>query len=328
MRKKYYKGKNAVITGAASGIGRSIAINLAKMDVNLVISDINMERLEQVKKIIESIGVKVIAVKCNVMKQKEVENLARTSISEMKDIHFLFSNAGIAVGGQFEHLSMAIWKRIININIWGMIYVVKAFLSKLLEQGFGHIIVTSSVAGTIGTGGLIPYNTTKFANAGFCEALYGEYHEKGINVSILCPFPIKTNLIETAGISVAPEMIEDLDPEATLIGIKEAKKHYWNKFTKKKILLSGFGGGFPIDRAVKRYLRRIRRKKLYIFERRYGKMCQSSKGLTNVIYKKLLRTFSKRHMNLLNETFEITKIVTLKEMEKKKIKSELKELKP
>jgi len=153
MRKKYFRNKVAVITGAASGIGKEFALNLAKMGSNLVISDINMEPLEEVKKEIETISQKVIAVKCDVTKQSDINNMAKLAIEKMGEIHFLFSNAGIAVGGLCQTLTITQWKRIISINVFGMIHVVRCFLPKFLEQGFGHIIVTGSIASHLGVGG-------------------------------------------------------------------------------------------------------------------------------------------------------------------------------
>ena len=170
------------------------------------------------------------------------------------------------------------WKKVIDINIWGMIYCVTAFLHRMLEQGFGHIIVTSSAAGSLGVGGMLPYCTSKFANAGFCEALYGEYKSKGIDVSIICPFPLKTNLIEDVGISVPPELLEGLSPEAIEVGIKKGKKYYWDKYNENKGPLTGFCGGFPVERSVNRFIKKIRRKKLYIYDRRYGRFLQWLRG--------------------------------------------------
>ncbi|MFX0139214.1 MAG: SDR family NAD(P)-dependent oxidoreductase, partial [Candidatus Hodarchaeota archaeon] len=211
--KKYFYGKSAVITGAASGIGREFALTLAKYGCNLVISDINLERLELLRKELEQFSIKVITVNCDVTKNSKVRNLAKISIKELGDIYFLFSNAGTATGGPFEYINQAQWERTININLFGMYYVVKAFISKFLEQKFGHIIVTASIAGTLGVGGLNPYNTSKFANAGFCESLYSEYKHKGIDVSIICPFPIKTNLMDSVGIGISPENLEGIDAD-------------------------------------------------------------------------------------------------------------------
>lgn len=309
MRTKYYRDRNAVITGAASGIGLAFAEKLAEYGTNILISDINLERLEQAKNHLRSFGVNVIGMKCDVTKRSDVTKMADKALNKMGEIHFLFSNAGVAMGGPFEHFTLSSWKRIININLWGMIHVISEFIPKFLSQGFGHVIVTSSIAGSLGVGGLVPYSTTKFANSGFCEALYGEYKSKGIDVSIVNPFPLKTNLIETVGISFPSELMEEHSAESLQKGISRAKEYYWENFCAKRGLRTGFCGGFNVDRSIDIYLKKIRKKKLYIFERRYGRFFQFIRGFFPRLYKKILSILGKRHTNLLNETFKMAETI-------------------
>lgn len=293
MNKKYFENKNAVITGAASGIGRTLALELAKMGTNLVISDINLERLENVREEVEVYKVKVVSKKCDVTKKSDVKNLRDLTLSNMQDVHFLFSNAGIAAGGHIESFSNEIWRNVFNVNIWGMINLVNAFIPKMVEQGFGHIIVTGSIAGIIGAGGLIPYSTSKFANFGFCEALYGEFKDKGIEVSIICPFPIKTNLIETAKMSFSPELLNKYSQEQLAKGYEFGKKQYWNEFTKE---------GYELERAIRIYLKKVSKKKLYICERKKTRFLFIIKGLWPNYYKKLVRKVGAEHINVLDES--------------------------
>lgn len=293
MNKEYFKNKNAVITGAASGIGRTFALELAKLGTNLVISDINLERLENVKEQVEEYKVKVVSTKCDVTKKSDIKNLRDTAVLEMQDVHFLFSNAGIAAGGHFESFSNETWKKILNVNVWGMINLVDAFIPKMLEQGFGHVIVTSSIAGAFGVGGLIPYSTTKFANFGFCEALYGEFVDRGINVSIICPFPIKTNLMETANMSFSPDLLNKYNQEQLAKGIEVGKDYYWNKFTE---------GGYEVEPAVRIYLKKIAKRKLYISERGLMRFLFFMKGLWPNLYKKFVRKKGTEHCDLLDES--------------------------
>ncbi len=196
MGNKYYDGKNAVVTGAASGIGRELAMQLAKMNVKLLITDINKERLEAVEKELEKMGSSVKSKVCDITDPGEVQALAARAKEEFETIHFIFHIAGVIAGGHYEWIPLQDWERVLKINVWGSIHIVNAFIGKLLDQGFGHIILTSSMAGSFAIGGLVPYTTSKFAVAGFGEALYSEFKSKGLDISILCPFPLQTNLIE------------------------------------------------------------------------------------------------------------------------------------
>ncbi len=303
----YFQGKTAVITGAASGIGREFALQLVRMGTNIVLSDINMERLEETKQDLSKYPVKVVATRCDVTKEQDVKDLAEFTLANFKNIDLLFSNAGIAAGGPIEFITMPQWERIININLYGMINCVRAFIPRMLEQKSGHIIVTSSIAGSLGVGGLGPYNTTKFANSGLCESLYGEFKPRGINVSIVSPFPLKTNLIETVGIAIPPQLVENLPPDVIKDRIEAGKRYYWERFCAKKGLASGFCGGVEVDVAVENYLRKIAQKKLYIFERWHGRFFQFIRGFWPGLYKKVLTILGKRNIRLLKEAYALMK---------------------
>jgi NADP-dependent 3-hydroxy acid dehydrogenase YdfG len=303
---RYFQGKTAVITGAASGIGRAFAEQLAAIGTNLVLSDINMTRLEEVNQVLKKFPVRVITTHCDVTKEKEVEDLAKLTIETFKTVDFLFSNAGTAMGGHIENISMAQWRMIININIFGMIHSVRAFLPKMMEQKSGHIIVTSSIAGTLGVGGLIPYSLTKFANSGFCEGLYGECKEQGITVSIVSPFPINTNLIEHSGIIFPQEIVNSIPTEIAREVINKGKQYYWDNFTAKKGLVNGFCGGVEVDKAVRIFLQKIAKKKLYIFERWHGRFFQFVRGGWPGLYRKVLTILGKRNITLFNKAVDVT----------------------
>ena len=131
---KDFKNKNCFLTGAASGIGRSFALALAKEGMNLYISDINMERLANVKKEIEEIGTKVIAVKCDVSKYEDFQNAAVDFHSQLGDMDLLINNAGIAISGGIEELELEDWREVLDINLWSIIHSLKVFLPKMLEK--------------------------------------------------------------------------------------------------------------------------------------------------------------------------------------------------
>jgi len=296
MDNKYFYEKNAVITGAASGIGKELAMQLGQLGTNLVISDINMDRLEQLEEELVKMGVEVHAYHCNVVKRSEVNSLFEHVKSDFGNLNFLFSNAGLAVGGQFELFSRDQWKSIIDVNISGCINMVSTFLPKMLEQGFGHVIVTSSIAGIIGVGGLIPYSTTKFANYGFCEALYGEFHSRGIDVSVICPFPLKTNLIENAQFSLDPDTMKGVPQEKLQDIVNMGKEHFWEEFTKDSL---------DISEAVEIYLKKIAKKKFYVCERRIPRLIYLIKGLWPNLAKKMVQNFGTENCELLNDSYQI-----------------------
>jgi len=114
---KDFKNKNCFLTGAASGIGRSFALELAKEGINLYISDINMERLANVKKEIEEIGAKVIAAKCDVSKYEDFQRAADDFHSQLGEMDLLINNAGIAIGGGIEELEIEDWKELLDVNL-------------------------------------------------------------------------------------------------------------------------------------------------------------------------------------------------------------------
>ena len=308
MDNKYFNKKNAVITGAASGIGKELSMQLGQLGTNLVISDINMDRLEQVKEELEKMGVEVHAYHCNVTKRNEVNSLLEHVKTDFTDLHFLYSNAGLAIGGQFELFSRDQWKSIIDVNIFGCINMISSFLPKMLDQGFGHVIVTSSIAGIIGVGGLIPYSTTKFANYGFCEALYGEFHPRGIDVSVICPFPLKTNLIENAQFSLDPDIMKDVPQEKLQYIVNMGKKHFWDEFTKDAL---------DVSEAVEIYLKKIAKKKFYICERRLPRVIFLMKGLLPNVAKRMVQNIGIVNCELVNDSYQICYDAINKELNSK-----------
>ncbi|MFH0768418.1 MAG: SDR family NAD(P)-dependent oxidoreductase [Chloroflexota bacterium] len=195
-----FKGKVAVITGAASGIGRSVALALARLGTDIVVADLNDIGLEEVRQEIESMGCRALAIHCDVSKDADVDNLAAKSISTMGKVDFLFNNAGVSVRARVEKMGMKDWEWIVGINLMGVIRGVHAFLPYMLKRGSGYIINTSSGNGLVASEPPavamegIAYSTTKFGIVGFSEGLYGYLRPKGIMVSVLCPALVRTNL--------------------------------------------------------------------------------------------------------------------------------------
>jgi NAD(P)-dependent dehydrogenase (short-subunit alcohol dehydrogenase family) len=187
--------KIAVVTGAASGIGRATAVELAREGASLVLADLNDDGLKEVGSEIEALGRSVLAVETDVSKLESVQNLYDRSLAAMGRVDILMNNAGVHIVGPIEHTSIDDWKWIIDVNLWGVIYGIKVFLPHMLERESGHIVNTASVAGLAGGLDAIPYTATKFAVVGISEGLAVSLNKRGIGVTAVCPGLVGTNII-------------------------------------------------------------------------------------------------------------------------------------
>ncbi|ETX06112.1 MAG: hypothetical protein ETSY2_19070, partial [Candidatus Entotheonella gemina] len=214
-------GKVAVITGGASGIGRATALAMARRGTDIVLADINDQRLGETEQEIAAIGRKVVTVNCDVSRDQDVARLAETALAAMGQVDILFNNAGVICRGALEDLTIADWEWQFSINVFGVIRGLNAFLPHMIARGSGHIINTGSVAGLFAlTGEGAPYIASKFAVVGLSEALALYARPRGIGVSVLCPGSVDTNLIETRrSIGMTPEReISETAQAATVQG--------------------------------------------------------------------------------------------------------------
>jgi NAD(P)-dependent dehydrogenase (short-subunit alcohol dehydrogenase family) len=223
-----FKGKVAVITGGASGIGRSVALALARLGTNIVVADIDDVHSGEVCQEIESMGCRALAIHCDVSKDADVDNLADKTFTNMGKVDILMNNAGVAVRSRVEKMSMKDWEWIVGINLLGVIRGVHAFLPYMLKRGSGYIINTSSGNGLVASEPPpvamegIAYSTTKFGIVGLSEGLYAYLRPRGITVSVLCPALVHTNLPYSARFIGDEEEIKKLKEKDALFG-KEAR---------------------------------------------------------------------------------------------------------
>ncbi|MDA0979599.1 MAG: SDR family NAD(P)-dependent oxidoreductase [Proteobacteria bacterium] len=189
------KDKVAVITGGASGIGLATARQLAARGTHLVLTDIESGALEAAVTELRATGVKVEGVVCDVSKLDQVQQLADTAFERMGAVHILFNNAGIAVGGPILEMTHADWQWTIDVDLWGPIHGVEAFLPRMVDQAEpGHILFTASFAGLVPNQGLGPYCVAKYGVVAMAEVLQRELRDTGIGVSVLCPMRVGTNI--------------------------------------------------------------------------------------------------------------------------------------
>lgn len=194
-------GKVAVITGAGSGIGEGIARAAASAGMSVVVADIDMQKAQAVA---ADIGEHAMACKVDVSSMASVEALRDATLQRFGAVHLLCNNAGVWIGALMHDADIKDWQYLINVNLYGVIHGVKAFLPLLVKQGEGHIVNTASMGGLISGPPEGLYTTTKFAVVGLSEALLMEVADKGVGVSVLCPGLVNTNLI-TQSFAVRPE---------------------------------------------------------------------------------------------------------------------------
>lgn len=181
------EGKVAVITGGASGIGRGTALELAGRGTDIVVADVNDGRIAEVGAAVEALGRRYLGVHCDVAHDADVERLRDEALAAMGRVDVVMANAGVVMMGPIEGLSMAEWDWILQINLYGVIRTVRAFLPHLLERGSGHVVNTSSVAGLYAYAWDHPtYITAKFGVTGFTEAL--ALYVKPLGVGVLVFF--------------------------------------------------------------------------------------------------------------------------------------------
>lgn len=189
--------KRAFITGAASGLGLEICKELAQDKWCLAIADINAERLEQAQKQLESLGANVIAIELDVTIAQSIKDAAKQIEHAWGGIDLVFNNAGVVGAGKMEEITQEEWERVINIDLWSVIYGCRAFIPMLKAQGSGYIINTASSAGTLSAAEMANYNVAKAGVISLSETIKIELAPYNVGVSVVCPTVFKTNLGES-----------------------------------------------------------------------------------------------------------------------------------
>jgi len=198
-----FEGKVAVITGAGSGIGRALAVNLATRGAKLALSDIDTEGLADTVRRAEALGATVKSDRLNVAEREAVLAYADAVVTHFGEVHQVYNNAGIAYNGDVVKSEFKDIERIIDVDFWGVVNGTKAFLPHVIASGDGHIVNISSVFGLIAVPGQSAYNAAKFAVRGFTEALRQEMLVGKHPVKVTCVHPggIKTAVARNATVA-------------------------------------------------------------------------------------------------------------------------------
>ncbi len=201
------QGTTAVITGATSGIGHQTALEFARAGASVVVAGRRQERLQAVAREIESLGCQALAVRADVSDQAQVERLIAKTVTKFGRLDVLVNNAGVALAAPFSNMSIEDFRQLMEVNFWGAVYACKAALPQMRQQAGGGVMLNvSSILGKRG----VPYETaycaSKFALAGFSEALRTEVMSEGIDVCTIFPGAVETEIFESSANQTGFEM--------------------------------------------------------------------------------------------------------------------------
>jgi NAD(P)-dependent dehydrogenase (short-subunit alcohol dehydrogenase family) len=201
-----FQNKVAVVTGGASGIGQALCEELARRGATVVVADIDSHRAQQVASAIVAQGGRAESAAVDVADAKQIEKLVEQTVSRHQRLDYFFNNAAIAVVGELRDLNPEHWRRLVDVNLLGVVYGTMAAYTVMVRQGFGHIINVASLVGLMPTPVMTPYSTSKWAIVGFSTSLRVEAASLGVKVGVACPSLVRTNFPDgTAYVNVVKE---------------------------------------------------------------------------------------------------------------------------
>ncbi len=247
------KDRVAVVTGAASGIGFALAERFAAEGMKVVMADIEKAALTSAADGLRRTGATVLATEVDVSRPEHVERLAAETYQTFGAAHVLCNNAGVAVLGAVHEHTLADWQWVINVNLWGVIHGVRAFVPRMLAGGDeGHIVNTASMAGLTTAPFMSVYDVTKHGVVALSESMYKEFVVTGapIGVSVVCPGLIKTNIMQSA--RNRPENLADVGKQGPMT----------QAFGQG--LADRLAGGYPPSEVAEQVVRGIQEGRFYV----------------------------------------------------------------
>jgi short-subunit dehydrogenase len=188
-----------VITGAGSGLGRALSLQLARRRGRLLLSDLRLDRAEETAEFCRREGAReAIAVAADVTRIEDVEALASRAEELWGGVDLVINNAGVGVGGDVGETPLADWHFAFDVNVWGVVHGCHVFAPRLRRQGYGALLNVASIAGLIHAPHMAPYNASKAAVVALSETLRAELAASGVGVTVLCPGFFQTNILSEA----------------------------------------------------------------------------------------------------------------------------------
>jgi len=238
----FFAGKTAIVTGAGSGIGRAIALELADAGCKVVITDIVQERIDKVVEELKSKGAEAGGYRVDHSRLEDVEGFADAFFSEWDHVDILCSNAGVGQGAWFEETPLEDWEWVLGINLWGAVYMMHVFVPRMIARKQGSILLTASDAGLVAMPGMTAYTASKYAVVGMGETLRTELSVHDIKVSLLCPGDISTNIIRDGRVHLYDSTGRSAKPEI--------EKYYETKGVDPSVVARAALRGLERDRAI------------------------------------------------------------------------------
>ena len=203
------EGKVAIVTGASSGIGEATAVALAGVGATVVIAARRSDRLEALAKRIADQGGQALPIPADLSDEAQVQAIVKQTQANYGRVDILVNNAGVMLLGPIDGANTEDWRRMINVNVLGLMYATHAVLPRMKAQGEGQIVNISSVAGRVASAGTGVYNATKWAVGAFSESLRKEVHKDNIRVTVIEPGLVATELPQQITDPVVKEQIQD-----------------------------------------------------------------------------------------------------------------------
>ena len=271
---KSFLNKTAIITGAGSGMGRYLAVLLAKAGCNVAICDINEDALAGTSKMVNHYNVACSTHTVDIGDKEEIDTLYEEVIQRHKTVDLLFNNAGITVLSNFENMPEKDWDRVINVNFHGVVNLTRKFLSHLSERPEAALVNTSSIFGMITVPNQSVYHAAKFAVRGFTESITKEFKGTNLQIHAVHPGHIGTNILASA-------KREESAPDLSLVNIvgKNLSQEEQGKIFREN--------GMHPSRAAQIILEGVKAKKSRILVGLDAKIMDLSQRLTPTHYQKL-----------------------------------------
>lgn len=206
----YEEHKNVIVTGAARGIGKSIARMLAQNGLNVVVSDILIDEAEKVSKELSDLGIRSIAVKTDVSNGEDVQNLIGTTVKELGSVDFLINNAGVTRDNLAIRMSEQEWDMVLDINLKGTFLCSQAASKEMIKKRFGRIVNLASVSGILGTAGQANYASSKAGVIALTKTFARELGKRNVTVNAIAPGFILTEMTDNLSDQVKEQYVAQI----------------------------------------------------------------------------------------------------------------------